>query len=102
MTDPAALTDKDREALLRWRLVLGPEAERASEAMSLAGLGAAAASLELGEGEAAELDEALSFVYGEGDRRRGGGPYVPRWLSAVRRFFNQDTVALLQKDAVEK
>lgn len=97
-----SLADADREALLRWRLALGSEAERASPLMSLAGLAAGAEALGLAEGDAGELDEALSFVYDEGDRRRGGGPYVPRWLQAVRRFFAQDTVALLQKDAVEK
>ena len=32
------LNDKDRDALLRWRMALGPEAERASPRFALSGL----------------------------------------------------------------
>jgi hypothetical protein len=95
------LSEADRDALLRWRLALGPGAEEASDLLGLAGLGSAAAALELASEDAAELDDALSFVY-DGDRRKGGRPNVPRWLGAVRRFFSQDAVALVQKDAIEK
>lgn len=90
----------EREALLRWRLALGPEAERTSKELSLSGL-SDGASFGLGD-RLGELDEALDFVYGE---KRGGSsgsrPYVPKWLGLVREFFNQDAVALIQKDAIE-
>ena len=44
--------------------------------------------LGLGEGQLGELDDALSFVYGERsaslDRSR---PYIPQWLATLRAFF---------------
>ena len=49
-----------------------------------------------------ELDDALAFVYGEGDRRSGGGPYIPRWLAALRGSSATRRVALVQKDAIER
>ncbi|MFO0757973.1 MAG: VWA domain-containing protein [Byssovorax sp.] len=96
------LSDADREALLRFRLALGSGAEAVNSRFRLDGLGGGA-SLGLGPGRAEELDEALSFVYGERsaslDRSR---PYIPRWLATLREFFRQDVVAMVQKDAVEK
>ena len=106
-SDP--LKPEDRQALLRWRMALGPGAERAMPELGLDRLGAEgdAGGLGLGEGELRELDQVLSFVYGDReDTRSGGGagsrPYLPRWLAAVRRFFRHDVVALVQKDAIEK
>jgi hypothetical protein len=54
-------------------------------------------------GKLGELDDALSFIYGE--RAAGLGPsrpYIPRWLASLREFFRQDVVALVQKDAIER
>ena len=99
---PAGLVDADRDALLRWRLALGPEVERAAQSMGLGDLEAAAAGLGLEPRDLKELDDALDFPYGEGDRRSGGGPYVPKWLDAIRRYFGNETVALMQKDAIER
>ena len=97
------LSPDDRDALLRWRLALGPGAERALPRLRLDDLGAGGA-LGMDAADLGELDEALSFVYGE--ERRGGNagsrPYLPRWLAAVRHFFRHDVVALVQKDAVER
>jgi hypothetical protein len=87
---------EDAQALLRWRLALGPEAEDAAPEMGLGGLTADGD----GDGELGELDEALSFVYG--NYGRGGGMHLPKWLASVRRFFREDVVALVQKDAIEK
>ena len=98
----AALAEADRDALLRWRLALGPEVERASSSMGLGGLEAGAAGLGLQARDLQELDDALDFPYGDGDRRTGGGPYVPKWLDAIRRYFGNETVALMQKDAIER
>jgi Mg-chelatase subunit ChlD len=93
----------DREALLRWRLALGPSAERVGAAFSLEALRSLAASLDIDPSRVVELDEALSFIYdelgaGEGYVR----PHVPKWLTSLREFFRHDVVALVQKDAVEK
>jgi Mg-chelatase subunit ChlD len=105
------LSPEDVDALVRWRLALGPGAEEASSALSLGTLGAAGAAdlLDPGGEDAgtpenaeslSDLDDALSFVYG----RPGEGPrkiHLPKWLGLVRRFFRDDVVALVQKDAIE-
>lgn len=99
--DPKTLSDADRDALLRWRLALGPEAERALGGLGLGGLG----GLPGLEGERlGDLDGALEFVYGGGKRgsRGGSAPYIPKWLGALREFFSHDVVALVQKDAIER
>jgi hypothetical protein len=103
------LSAEDAEALARWRLALGPEAEQAAGEMSLAGLGAGLDALGLGGASEAEgfgaheLDQALSFIYGSGSYGAGAGRmHLPRWLELVRRFFRDDVVALVQKDAIER
>ena len=45
MSDPADLDPADLEALLRWRLALGPGAERVSPQFALEGLRSLAAGL---------------------------------------------------------
>lgn len=106
---PLSLDDVD--ALLRWRLALGPGAEDASTMLSLAGLSTAGGTNLLDQAgdpngapddaeSLSDLDDALSFVYG----RAGEGPrriHLPKWLGLVRRFFREDVVALVQKDAIE-
>ncbi|HET8772702.1 MAG TPA: VWA domain-containing protein [Thermoanaerobaculia bacterium] len=105
---PPDLAPDDAAALLRWRLALGSGAEDAAPEMRLAGLGAFGMTIGAGEGEGEsggesldQLDDALSFVYG-GRAPGGTNINVPRWLSLVRRFFREDVVALVQKDAIEK
>ena len=49
------------------------------------------------------VDRALDFVYG-GDRSSDlsdSMPYVPTWLGDIRRYFPRETVAFLEKDAIE-
>jgi hypothetical protein len=102
---PTDLSDADAQALLRWRLALGPSAESVAPQFGLDGLcgGASGTMFGLPSGRIGELDEALDFVY---DERKGGSagsrPYIPKWLAAVREFFRQDVVALVQKDAIER
>jgi hypothetical protein len=97
------LSEKDREALLRWRLALGPSAERVAPGFGLDELAGAASSLDIDPARLGELDEALSFVYEEKSASvMGSKPYIPRWLSALREFFRHDVIALVQKDAIER
>lgn len=102
-----SLTKENALALLRWRLVLGAEAERAAPMMGLSGLlGDPVLDQEslasMTQTEIEELDETLEFVYGQ--QRPSGGltTYIPKWLERVRNFFTSDVVALVQKDAIEK
>jgi hypothetical protein len=97
------LSDKDREALLRWRLALGPGAERVAPGFGLEELSGAASSLDLDPSRLGDLDEALSFVYEDKSASlTASKPYIPRWLAALREFFRHDVVALVQKDAIER
>ncbi len=101
--DPDDLAPPDRDALLRWRLALGPAAEKTLPAASLTGLGGAAEGLGLGPDALGELDQVLSFVYGDPS---GGAaatrPYLPKWLAALRGFFRHDVIAMVQRDAIER
>jgi hypothetical protein len=96
------LADADREALLRWRLALGPPAEQLSAELGLGTL-AEAGGLGLDPRRLADLDGALSFVY---DSRPGASgrarPYLLKWLAALRELFTHEVVALVQKDAIER
>lgn len=139
------LTEQQKAALLRWRLILGKGAEGAyGGALSLGNLcGAGAGEGEEGEGEGeggagqakggrgkpggkgqgvqdrhgkplssqmlVGIDDSLSFIYEGGEKGAsldGSAPYVPKnlskWLQDIRKFFPTDTVALIQKDAIEK
>lgn len=104
MSDPEDdLEAADREALLRWRLALGPGAEQVSPQFSLDALRSLAASYDIEPSRVGDLDQALSFVYEERDAGLGASrPYIPRWLAALREFFRGEVVALVQKDAIEK
>ncbi len=103
MTTPDDLDDGDRAALLRWRLALGPGAEKVGSHFSLDALRGLAAAIDVDPSRLEDLDGALSFVYEE--RSAGLGPSrpnIPRWLGALREFFRHDVIALVQKDAIEK
>jgi Mg-chelatase subunit ChlD len=91
-----------RDKLIRWRLVLGHDAEQ--------GLGCGL------EGVEAERDRALGFLYDReyGPRRnvRRGGPRqggledsqlsVPDWINAVHTLFPRRTIERIEKDALER
>lgn len=98
------LSEKQRDRLLRWRLVLGEAAEQSGGAPGLPGLDGEGLA-ELSPQELEELDRALHFLYGSGGA--GGdlsdsAPYLPKWLGDIRGFFSKEVVALLQKDAIER
>jgi Mg-chelatase subunit ChlD len=96
------LTDRDKEALLRWRLALGPGAERTDPRFALAE-NASAGGETIDARTAADLDRALSLVYEERSADLSGSrPYIPEWLARLRELFSHDVVALVQKDAIER
>ncbi|MFT3775230.1 MAG: VWA domain-containing protein [Minicystis sp.] len=101
MSDPNDdLDEADRQALLRWRLALGPGAEKVAPQFSLDALRSMAASCDIDPSRVGELDDALSFVYEAG--LGASRPYIPKWLASLREFFRNDVVALVQKDAIEQ
>lgn len=87
--------------LLRWRLVLGEEAQ----------LGLGGAEL---DAETLARDAALSWLYDRegglaerGVRGRQGGLggsllNVPHWINEVHRLFPRETIERLERDAVER
>jgi hypothetical protein len=94
-----------RDSLVRWRLVLGAEAED--------GLGCGLDGLE------AQRDSALGFLYnreygpgrnvrtrpGAGPRQGGledSAPSVPEWINAVHTLFPRRTIERIEKDALER
>ncbi len=104
---PAApLAEVDAQALLRWRLALGPGAEQAASEFGLRGLGQAGGCIDGVDGaRLGDFDDALGFAYDEGSRKgssAGSKPYLPKWLGLLREFFTKDVIALVQKDAIER
>lgn len=93
-----ASNDAER-ALLRWRLVLGPQpGDEAATGL----FDNAQAAIER-DARLAGIDQALDFLYGE-ERSAGLGgsnPYVATWLGDIRRYFPRDVVAFMEKDAIE-
>src|SRR5262245_62702090 len=100
MTGDSAMASPEAEAaLLRWRLVLGAPPDPADATL----WGEAHASVSQ-SADLAALDRALDFLYG-GERTGGlaaSMPYVPTWLGDIRRYFPRETVAFLEKDAIER
>jgi hypothetical protein len=103
---PPTLTPDDAQALLRWRLALGPEAEKSSPEFGLRALRQAGGGVDgVPEARLADFDEALGFAYDDAGRKGGSSgsrPYLPKWLGLLREFFSRDVVALVQKDAIER
>ena len=94
--------EEARRALLRWRLVLGPESTGQGDAANLWGEAEAALTADARLGE---LDRALDFLYGDDERSAGSGASSPRvatWLGDIRRYFPREVVAFMEKDAVER
>ena len=98
--------DPEQKAMNRWRLVLGPHADKLIQPTD-------------GEGEEhrqegfvyQEVDEVLSFLYdreyGEDQGYRKGGQgksllTVPTWISKVRELFPKTTVEILEKQALDR
>ncbi|GIO84859.1 VWA domain-containing protein [Paenibacillus faecis] len=101
----------NREALSRWRLILGEAAE--------GDLGRYAGQGEIGlTDDERIMDRALAAIYdqtapgeagasGSGSGARGAGqgksaPRLAQWLGDVRTFFPEDVVSVIQHDAMER
>ncbi|CAN5917094.1 VWA domain-containing protein [soil metagenome] len=97
---------EDTRALLRWRLALGPEAEKTSSELGLSALHQAGGGLDGVDGaRLQDFDDALGFAYDDGAKKGGSSssrPYLPKWLGLLREFFTKDVIALVQKDAIER
>lgn len=86
----------EKEMLNRWRLILGEFAQN---------------SIELSQ-EKIDIDKTLSFLYSreyteeQGIRKEGGrgesNLTVPQWINKVRKFFPQEAVEIMQKQAISK
>ena len=88
--------------LQRWRLILGQDAEDAAGHMLGQGLNLT--------NDQHAMDEALAVIYdetgGEGSGRQAGrggsAPRLAKWLGDIRTYFQEDVVAVIQKDAIER
>ncbi|MRG94657.1 VWA domain-containing protein [Polyangium spumosum] len=100
----------------RWRLILGKRVE-GQMCGGAAGMGGGPGGGGLLTREMAEMDAALGALYdieetepgdGSGSRtRRSAGlgasrPKLAAWLGDVRKYFEQDVVAVIQQDAIER
>ena len=84
----------DGNALNRWRLVLGKQAE---------------GEIPMNDTRLGRMDDALDFLYGReagSDVRQGGlgssSPTVAHWLNEVRTLFPQETAEVLQRHALDR
>jgi len=92
------MQNSEEDRLRRWRLILGGgEADGIKNSLS---------------SEDAQMDGALSSLYGGGSGNSGGGsrrgglggssPNVARWLGDIRQYFPSSVVRVMQKDAFER
>ncbi len=93
----------------RWRLVLGKKVENELGNCGLAG------QVTLNTDQV-NLDAALEQIYGIEEQQRSGSgsslkrgaglgnsaPQLAKWLGDIRSYFNQEVVAIIQKDAIER
>jgi hypothetical protein len=74
----------------RWRLVLGEAPDQANQWQELD----------------AQMNQALSMLYQDGQERRGGlgssSPKIAQWLGDIRQYFPSSVVKIMQKDALER
>ncbi|HEY8446327.1 MAG TPA: VWA domain-containing protein [Thermomicrobiales bacterium] len=87
-------------ALLRWRLVLGPEPAGSPKSRVLGSADEAVA----GDPRLTAVDRALDFLYGteRGADLSASLPYVATWLGDIRRYFPRQTVAFLEREAIAR
>ena len=94
----------DAEQLRRWRLILGKDSQEA--------LGGFSADQLCLSADQQLMDEALAAIYdetgeeGASDRRKAGtgasAPRLAKWLGDIRTYFQEDVVAVIQQDAIDR
>lgn len=97
------MSSVDPSQLRRWRLILGNSAEEALQERC--------GECQLTPDQT-EMDLALAAIYDEsaegtasGSRQAGLGGSAPRlakWLGDIRTYFQEDVVAVIQQDAIER
>jgi len=98
--------DDGDERERRWRLILGKEAAESTPPPGEAGDSGAAPPGDqpgLNEGDR-RMDAALDSLYGDikaGDLS-DDNPDIARWLGDIRRYFPEDVVQLMQRDALDR
>lgn len=105
---PQAPDDRQIEAAIRWRLILGGHAD---EQLGFDPAAAAAAGLGDHLQEARALDLPLAYIYDREHAQRmhrrtgpggGGGLTVPLWLGHVRELFPREAVQIMERDALTR
>jgi hypothetical protein len=95
------------EALVRWRLILGSDADPDNQvSVPRGGKGKSGNSgSETNEPQWQVIDELLDQLYSSTEKHGGLGQSIPKahkWLSKLKQLFPRETVVTLQKDAFER
>lgn len=94
------------ERVRRWRLVLGKLAEQEDDSQSGSGAGEDGGTPQPSQLSPSDqgMDEALESLYGDsqsGDLSQSN-PDIARWLGDIRRYFPDEVVQVMQRDAMQR
>lgn len=100
-----SLTDTDKQQISRWRLILGEEAEDALKDIAPGGEYGGLSEKQV------LMDQTLSAIYGSRDEtfsnsrsagNKKSSPVLSKWLGNLRSLFDNETVVVVQNDAIER
>ncbi|MBR4373435.1 MAG: VWA domain-containing protein [Treponema sp.] len=100
-----SLTDTDKQQISRWRLILGEEAEDALKDTAPEGEYGGLSEKQI------LMDQTLSAIYGSRDEtfsnsrsagNKKSSPVLSKWLGNLRSLFDNETVVVVQNDAIER
>ena len=100
-----SLTDTDKQQISRWRLILGEEAEDALKDTAPEGEYEGLSEKQI------LMDQTLSAIYGSRDEtfsnsrsagNKKSSPVLSKWLGNLRSLFDNETVVVVQNDAIER
>jgi Mg-chelatase subunit ChlD len=93
------------DKLIKWRLILGKDAQNSPEKASAEGGDGADAIVQLTP-EQIGMDKTLEALYAQHAERTGGlvgsSPNVNRWLGDIRTYFPSPMVQIMQRDALDR
>jgi Mg-chelatase subunit ChlD len=96
----------NKEQITRWRLILGKAAEQNLEESGEVSLSAQQEKMDAALGEIYDDNSGDSNSEAKQQRKVGGlqksAPALAKWLGDIRECFDNETVALVQKDAIER